>query len=357
MTKNNRNPAPLRIPETQASKPPPQSSAQTNTTPASTDSQSSTASFQMSPNTAETYLTSAGPFSASDSSFVFPPAKSYAELIGQARKVNKIAVGTCSLLDKIVKHLADAGPAIQAADELEKLQHELNFQRDRNTAELRDLEAKITAQLEEAIKKKLKDEALKVVKDKVRETIKNSINEELHRRVQLLELSEQTVRHPKQMLQVQADVANSEARARNAAVRASDESLRPLSLPDGKPHKQFPATIHDLVNMSANNLDALLKEYEVTMPVVQSPAPAQSTSKEAPKTQTKAQTQTQTKAQTQTQTKAQTQAQTNADVNSREEKINSLLAFIGVTTFHVVRTPSGKDVKGLGSVMVISGHS
>lgn len=303
----------------------------TDTTPSSSGpSASSLTPFGASnPNsTTSTQTTLSSIMSPSDAQqSVSPQIQSLASLIGGLRQTVVTMQGTCGLLEKSIDYVAKAGPAIKGAEELEKVRNLLLSQKAQHEAQLAKLEIELSSSLQEAIKSSLRDEALKLVKERIREELPKSVNGQLHLQIPVI-LHDQTLNHPTQMLQVRTSVHNSEARARNSVVRAGSDKLRPLWLPDGKPHPLFPATVRDVAELSNSSVEALLEGYGVIV------SPPQTNAQDAAGIKKSRETGSLT----------------------REERINCFMTFIGVPlrVILIPSTSSGKEGKKSTSTSLIS---
>ncbi|KIK61151.1 hypothetical protein GYMLUDRAFT_73546 [Collybiopsis luxurians FD-317 M1] len=301
----------------------------TGTTPAtslptalfSANSATSTATMATSPSTspAEDLLNKPGSVS--------PTTQQLADRIGTMRQLVKALSGSFEVLDKSLKYVAEAGPAIKASEQLEDSRSRLQKLKEGHEAELARLQNDLTLQLQSAIKGSLRDEALKVVKKRVREELVDSVNKQLHLQLPP-ELHAQTTAHPVDMLESRVNVHNAEARARNSSIDVASDPLHPLWLFEGKPHSLFPPTIRACADLSVKSIDTLLEKYEIMQPAEKPPS-ADGSKKPKEVTLT------------------------------REEKINIFMAFIGVS-LRVIPTPSSmsssKDGKRLGSTLVISNY-
>jgi hypothetical protein len=235
---------------------------------------------------------------------VSPQIQSLAGLIGNLRQTVKTIQGTCGLLLKSTEYVAKASPAIKGSEELEKVRTLLQSRKAQHEDELAKLESELSSSLEDAIKNSLREEALKVVKERVRKELAKLAEKQLEVQVPV-ELRDQTSKHAAQMLEVRTSVHNSESRARNSAVQAGADKLRPLWLPTGQPHAVFPATVRDVAELSNPNIETLLKAYGVIMP---SP-------------------------QTDPQSTVGTKKSGEIGSLTREERINCFMTFIGVRAY------------------------
>ncbi|KAJ4483615.1 hypothetical protein J3R30DRAFT_1809066 [Lentinula aciculospora] len=238
---------------------------------------------------------------------VSPESQALAKMFGQTQQIIQAIHGTYDILEKLTKFFAKAGPAIRAADKLEELRRKLQGQQKEYEAQLELLEEKLSKQLQEAIKRDLRDKALELVKKRIQEEIANSVNKEIP-----AELHNQTARHESQMLEVGTSVYNSEARAQNTGICTATDNLHPLWLSSAnKAHSGFPATVRVLADKSNEDIETLLRAYNIVLPAT-----------------------------------------------TREDKINYFLNFIGVN-LRVIPTPptasTSKEGKKLSSTLVISG--
>ncbi|KAE9392491.1 hypothetical protein BT96DRAFT_1023533 [Gymnopus androsaceus JB14] len=304
------------------------------TTPSSSGpSTSSSTSFNLDSTTStQTNLTSlmSSIPSSKPQQNVSPEIQSLANFIGNLRQTIEAIKGTCGFLAKSTEYVAKAGPAIKGAEELEKVRDLLQSRKAEHEAELAKLEAELSTRLQDAIKSSLRDEAVRLVKERVREELSNSVNKQLHLQLPV-EVYDQTKEHPAQILQARTSVYNSEARARNSAVRASSDPLRPLQLRNGQVHPLFPLTVRNLADLSNDSVRALLEAYEVIPPLLQTEAqPVQS---------------------------AGGGKNLRDGSLTREEKINSFMTFIGIP-LRVIPTPSSasssKEGKRFTSTLLIS---
>ncbi|KAF8070767.1 hypothetical protein FPV67DRAFT_1488664 [Lyophyllum atratum] len=150
------------------------------------------------------------------------------------------------------------------------------------TAEIQDLRKRLRdhgkeqSQLIRGAKKTIREDFKKIVSDRLRDDISAQIKREVVSQVKVqmeqqiydyipVPLEQQAIDNKRQISEIKVALANSEARAKNSLLQATnlDEPLIPILTPDGRKSKLFPADLRSLFSYELDMAKALVKDFEM----------------------------------------------------------------------------------------------
>ncbi|TFK44856.1 hypothetical protein BDQ12DRAFT_717999 [Crucibulum laeve] len=144
------------------------------------------------------------------------------------------------LLGEQAETMISLGLDIKATEELKLLRSELEDQIIRQQAELQDVRRLLESKVKEALAERLKAQAYEMVKDCVSKKIKEKVHLELAAQIPK-GLHQDLQVNRREMLEIQSDLHNSEARQYNSSLQSASLTvplrplLRPLPTPEQSP--------------------------------------------------------------------------------------------------------------------------
>ncbi|KAK7045649.1 hypothetical protein VNI00_007482 [Paramarasmius palmivorus] len=219
---------------------------------------------------------------------ISPEIKALSELLGTMKLTLGALGSTVHIIGKQTEKVAALAPAIKASEEIDHLRVKLDQQMAIHKEEITKLRAELTARVKEAIRTHLREQASMAVKDAVARKVSSKVADLLATHVSE-DLRDQVKAHRRQLLDIQTNMHNSEARRHNSSLRSSADTLRPLVRPlsasqllgppldtplsslttavePPTPSLNFPKSLGEVYTLSTEDARNLLKEYGINLP-------------------------------------------------------------------------------------------
>ncbi|KAG7091042.1 hypothetical protein E1B28_010102 [Marasmius oreades] len=181
-----------------------------------------------------------------------------------------------NILGKEMEQVAELAPAVKAAELVDKIRGEIQKQVKDREEKIAALKRELERRVEQEIREKLYNEAKSTIKDAVQRRVSEKVGRLLADQVPN-DLRVQVAGHKRQILEIQTNLHNTEARRFNSSLQSPTDSFRPLrrpALPESvetpataveppTPSKKFPENLGKLWLLPLSDLKLLVQEYGV----------------------------------------------------------------------------------------------
>jgi len=192
------------------------------------------------------------------------------ELLSTMKNTVSALSKTFEMLGDQTTRVSELQPAMEASQQVLNIRTKLQQQYAEQEARIEQIKKFIRDGIKERINTKVKPRLHAIIASKVEEKVKERVRQELIAQIPD-NLRQEIKSNRRQILQIQTTLHNSEARRKNSRiVTKSSEPLSALRRPypltaeePPTPSDLFPDSIQKLLDLSADELRALAKDYEL----------------------------------------------------------------------------------------------
>ncbi|KAG8917330.1 hypothetical protein FRC03_010594 [Tulasnella sp. 419] len=191
-----------------------------------------------------------------------PDTAAVRELLSTMSQTMQALGQTFDTLSEQSTRVATLGPMIDSAHQIHHLRRQMRAQEKKQDQRINSvknlLKNILKEQVADSLRTQIQDQISIEVKYQVAEQVKKQLKEQLP-----ADLKEQAEESSAQLMQVRSSLMNSEARRRNAALRASnlDDPLLVIVKPDGTESDLFPTDLRTLFSYDDETARDLVRDF------------------------------------------------------------------------------------------------
>ncbi|KAF5380386.1 hypothetical protein D9615_004712 [Tricholomella constricta] len=159
---------------------------------------------------------------------------------------------------------AGVAPEMDRTADIQDLQKRLNDHSKTQRRFIRGAKKTIREDFKKTISDRLRNDVSAQIKREVAMQVKDQVDQQIRDHIPT-PLEQQALDNKRQISKIKASLTNSEARAKNSTLQASnlDEPLMPILKPDGSKSHLFPADLRSLFSYEPDMTKALMKDFDI----------------------------------------------------------------------------------------------